>query len=72
MTPGADKCTDAPSSVVDTEHVSEYRAIVGSLMRIASVNGPDLMYAASEIAQHVAKPLAIVGDMKWGAMRSDI
>jgi transposase InsO family protein len=62
MTPGADKSTDASSPVVDTEHVSEYRAIVGSLMYIASVTRPDLMYAASELAQHVAKPLE--GDMK--------
>jgi hypothetical protein len=56
MTPGADKCTDA-TSPVDTEHVSEYRAILGSLMYIASVTRQDLMYAASELAQHVAKPL---------------
>jgi hypothetical protein len=62
MTPGADKSTDATSPVVDIEHVSEFRAIVGSLMYIASVTRPDLMYAASELAQHVAKPLE--GDMK--------
>jgi hypothetical protein len=52
-----------PLPIVDTRHVPKNRAIVGSLMCIASVTRPDLMHAASESAQHLAKPPE--GDMKW-------
>jgi hypothetical protein len=52
-----------PLPIVDTRHVPKNRAIVGSLMCVASVTRPDLMHAASELAQHLAEPLE--GDMKW-------
>jgi hypothetical protein len=70
MLPGANKSTDTPSSALDSERISEYRAIVGSLLYIASVTRPDLMYAASVLAQHVAQPS--IGDMKRAPMPSDI